>query len=139
MTSDTWLYNGIAFDECEIENKKLIGFVYKITNLIDGRIYIGKKLFTFSKRKQVKGKKKKFKVSSDWKVYFGSSEELLEDVKKLSEENFKREILHLCISKAQMSYLELREQMDNRVLETDKSYNAWIFVKIRKAHLKSLY
>ena len=51
---------------------------------------------------------------------------------------FKREILHLCKSKSEMSYLELKEQMDREVLLNDEYYNGIIQVKIHRAHVKTL-
>jgi hypothetical protein len=46
--------------------------------------------------------------------------------------------LYLCKTRSDCAYLELREQIDNRVLESDSYYNDWVAVKIRKDHLKNL-
>lgn len=129
-----WTHQGSEFTENQIG--KYIGYVYLITNKLNGRKYIGKKLFWFSKTRVVKGKKKKEKVLSDWESYWSSSEELKKDVKELGEENFTREILYLCSNKGTMSYLELREQIDRRVLETDEYYNGFVGGKIHKSHVK---
>lgn len=129
-----WTHQGSEFTENQID--KYIGYVYLITNKLNGRKYIGKKLFWFSKTRIVKGKKKKEKVLSDWESYWSSSEELKKDVKELGEENFTREILYLCSNKGTMSYLELREQIDRRVLETDEYYNGFVGGKIHKSHVK---
>jgi hypothetical protein len=116
-----------------------VGMVYMITNIATNKKYIGKKIFHFTKTKQVKGKKKRSKVESDWKNYYGSNKELNEHVELFGVNNFKREILHLCVNKSQMSYLELREQIDRRVLETEEYYNEWISAKVRKTkHLTNL-
>ena len=109
-----WLYQG---QEYQGPDEKLVGFVYMITCLETNRRYIGKKLFWSMRRKQVKGKVKRVKTESDWKKYWSSSEELKADVTRLGEEKFKREIVHLCFGKGELSYLEVREQIDNRVLE----------------------
>ena len=116
-----------------------VGMVYMITNIATNKKYIGKKIFHFTKTKQVKGKKKRSKVESDWKDYYGSNKELNEHVELFGVNNFKREILYLCLNKSQMSYLELREQIDRRVLETEEYYNEWISAKVRKTkHLTNL-
>lgn len=135
MGLNNWTYNDTEFVEEMVGDN--YGFVYLITNLSNNRMYVGKKLFWFSKTKQVKGKRKKIKVPSDWSTYYGSSDELLKDVKTFGEYNFKREILHLCKSKGECSYLEAKEQFDRRVMETDDYYNSWIMVRVRKSHLKS--
>ena len=129
-----WQYNGVDFTEDLIGDN--YGFVYQITNLTNGRKYIGKKFFYSSKTKQVKGKKKKIKVQSDWQTYYGSSAELVKDVLSLGNENFTREILHLCHSKGECGYLEAKEQFIRGVLETDDYYNTWIMVRVRNSHIK---
>ena len=131
-----WQYNLEDFTEEQIGDN--YGFVYKITNLKTGKKYIGKKFFYSSKTKQVKGKKKRFKISSDWQTYYGSNEELKKDVIIHGKECFKREILHLCQSKGAAGYLEAKEQFINGVLESDDYYNTWIMVRVRKSHLKGI-
>ena len=95
--------------------------------------------------KILKGKKNKrrSKVESDWKEYWGSSDHLIADVEQLGQENFTREILYMCKSRGLMSYLEAKEQFDRRVLETDDYYNGIINVrvgssKILKEQLKTI-
>ena len=129
-----WEYNGKDFTEDLVGNN--YGFVYQITNLTNGKKYIGKKFFYSAKTKQVKGKKKKYKASSNWQTYYGSSDNLTKDVLQLGHENFKREILHLCLTKGECGYLEAKEQFRNNVLETDNYYNSWIMVRVRKDHIK---
>ena len=112
------------------------GYVYLITNNLTGRKYIGKKLFWFRKTKVLKGKKKRLKVESDWKEYWSSSDELKADIQKLGEENFTREILHICGNKGMCNYLEAKEQMLREVLETDKYYNSQIQCRVHRTHIK---
>lgn len=129
-----WLYEYHEFDA--IPND-IIGFVYLITNTVTGKQYVGKKLFTAARTKQVKGKRKRFRVESDWRDYYGSNKELLHDVATLGRDSFTREILHLCKSKGTCSYLEAKEQFVRGVLEyPDKFYNEWISCKIHRKHLK---
>ena len=125
-----WTYQQQPLEEIP---EGYIGFVYLITNLNTGQKYIGKKLAQFKKtRPPLKGKKLKRRstVESDWRDYWGSSERLQADVNTLGPENFTREILYLCKSKAEMSYLEAREQFERRVLETDDYYNGIINVRV---------
>ena len=129
-----WTHNDIDFTEEMIGDN--YGFVYEITNLTNNRKYIGKKLFYSAKTKQVKGKKKRFKVFSDWQTYYGSSEALKKDVSSLGKDNFARKILHLCKSKGECTYLETKEQFVRGVLESDDYYNTWIMCRVRDSHIK---
>ena len=139
----TWLFEGT-----EVENlpEDCVGFVYQITNNITGRKYIGKKLAKFSKTTQKtvklkngtkKKKKIRSKVDSDWREYHGSSDELIKDIERLGAENFTREILYYCKSKAECSYIEAREQFSRRVLESDDYYNGQISVRVHGSHIKN--
>ena len=137
----TWLFEGTSVDSLP---EDCIGFVYLITNTITGRKYIGKKLAKFSKTsyKTVKlkngtKKKKKIrsKIDSDWMDYYGSSDELNKDILTLGKENFTREILHYCKSKAHTSYLEAKEQFDRKVLESTDYYNGQISVRVHGSHI----
>ena len=131
-----WVYENVEFTSTDILDH--LGFVYLIENLITGKKYVGKKLFYFSRTKQIKGKKKRFKIESDWISYYGSNAELNSDVETLGQENFKREIIHLCKSKGMCNYLEAKEQFVRCVLEDDNYYNGWISVKVSISHLKEL-
>ena len=128
-----WLYNDIEFTEQDIGD--YFGFVYLIENLIDNRRYIGKKFFTRAGTKQIKGKKKKVRLSSGWSNYWSSSKELQEDVKKLGEENFTRRILYLCKSRSECSYRETKEIFIRDALLSENYYNSWVSCKIHKAHV----
>lgn len=137
----TWTYQGQIVNELP---EDCIGFVYIITNITNNRKYIGKKLAKFSKTtyKTVKlknGKKKRKKIrgkiESDWKEYWGSSPNLQADIDTQGKNNFTREILHYCKSKAHTSYLEAKEQFDRRVLETDEYYNGHIQVRVHGSHI----
>jgi len=131
-----WKYNNEDFTEEQIG--EYYGFVYCITNLANDRKYIGKKFFYSSKTKQVKGKKKRYKVFSDWQTYYGSNEELKKDVIMHGQEQFKREIIYLCKSKGECGYLEAKEQFTKCALEGDEYYNSWIMVRVRKSHIKGI-
>ena len=112
------------------------GFVYIITNLETNKFYIGKKAFIHNKKKKLTKKEiaehtgagrkpttRVDKVDSGWKSYYGSSKELLADVKLLGEDKFERVIIHFAKNKKQLTFLELQEQIIHNVLFTDNSYN----------------
>jgi hypothetical protein len=138
-----WLYNNELIEELPDD---CVGFVYLITNKASNRMYIGKKLSKFSKTtykmvKQKNGIKKRkkirSKIDSDWMEYYGSSLELNKDVESLGKDNFVREILFFCKSKAECSYIEAREQFARKVLESDDYYNGQISVRVHGSHIKN--
>ena len=140
----TWTYQGTTVETLP---EDCVGFVYLITNRVSGRKYIGKKLAKFSKTtyrvvKLKNGNKKKkrirSKIDSDWLTYYGSNEELNRDVAALGAEQFTREILFYCKSKAECSYIEAREQFTHRVLESTEYYNGQISVRVHGSHIKKL-
>ena len=131
----TWYYHNTPTEFTEDDIQDNVGFVYVITHNKTGKKYIGKKLFSKAKTKQVKGKKKKTRVASDWQNYWGSNIELQEDVKKLGESEFTREILYLCKKKAEMTYYETYEIFVRHALLSENYYNGWIIARVRKDHL----
>jgi hypothetical protein len=140
----SWLFESKTI---EVLPEDCVGFVYVITNNLTGRKYIGKKLAKFSKttyktvklkngnkkRKRIRGK-----IESDWQTYYGSNEQLNQDVERLGAGNFTREILYYCRSKAECSYIEAREQFSRRVLESDDWYNGHIQVRVHGSHIRKL-
>jgi hypothetical protein len=138
-----WLYENT---EIETLPEDCVGFVYLITNNVTGRKYIGKKLAKFSKTSykvvklkngNKKRKKIKSKIDSDWQLYYGSNDQLNKDILALGADNFTREILFYCRSKAECSYIEAREQFNHRVLESDDYYNGQIVCRIHGSHIKN--
>ena len=132
-----WYFENEVFDPKpeELDPKVNIGFVYLITNLVNGKKYIGKKLFFSSKSKRVNGKKKKTKVESDWRKYYGSNAAIQQDVKDLGATNFRREILYMCKSKSECNYLEAYEQFTRKAILDKTYYNDWLTVKVTRKHL----
>ena len=136
-----WTHKNVII---EVLPEDCIGFVYLITNTVNNRKYIGKKLAKFSKTsiktvtlKNGTKKKKKIrsKIDSDWKDYYGSSVELSKDVESLGKYSFIREILFYCKSKAECSYVEARTQFELKVLESNEYYNGQISCRIHGSHI----
>ena len=121
-----WLYQGSAFTTDDIDD--FFGFVYRITNLQNGKVYIGRKYF-YQKRKP-KGGKRRVTSESDWKRYYGSSAELKQDVKQFGKQIFRREIISLHKTIGRVNYEETRQLFLNNVLTeadtdgTPKYYNS---------------
>ena len=121
-----WTYQGTTFTSDDIDN--FFGFVYCITNKQNGRQYIGRKYFW--KFRTPRGKKRKVKSESDWKKYYGSSEELKEEIAQLGRQNFSRVMLSLHKTAGKTNYEETKQLFINGVLTesldngTPKYYNS---------------
>ena len=121
-----WTYQGAPFTSSAIAD--FFGFVYRITNLQDGREYIGRKYFW--KFRTPRGKKRKVKSESDWKNYYGSCPELKEEIQQLGRHNFSRVMLSLHKTAGKTNYEETRQLFTNNVLTealdngTPKYYNS---------------
>lgn len=123
-----WLYCNKPVQSIEDlpDHSSLFGFCYRITNLVTGSFYIGKKQFHFSRKKKLTKKetladkrRKDYKIvnsESNWLHYWGSNEELQSDVKALGPAYFTREIIALARSKKYLSYLEIKHQFEHDVL-----------------------
>ena len=85
------------------------GFVYLITNLKDGRMYIGKKQYKrWSKRKIV--------GNNNWEFYTGSSKDLNKDIKVHGKENFEFKIIKNYKTRGGLTYGEVNTQHKKDVL-----------------------
>ena len=121
-----WSYQGSTFTSNDIDN--FFGFVYCITNVQDGREYIGRKYFW--KFRTPRGKKRKVKSESDWKNYYGSCPELKEEIGRLGKWNFSRTILSLHKTAGKTNFEETRQLFAHGVLTeqlddgTPKYYNS---------------
>ena len=107
-----WTYQGATFTSADIDG--FFGFVYCITNLQSNKKYIGRKYFTQSRKPR--GGKRRVTSESDWKRYYGSSEELKRDRKLLGNSCFKREIISLHTTLGKVNYEETRQLFLNNVL-----------------------
>jgi hypothetical protein len=140
-----WFYKDEVITDISQFPENVYGFIYKIQRISDGKFYIGRKNLYSERTKALtkkeleqhtgKGKrptKKKVVSESDWKTYYGSEKSLKEEVSKVGTEAFKREILHLCTHKKQMTYQELRHQILEGCLESDNCFNGNILGKFWK-------
>jgi hypothetical protein len=108
-----WLYNDKVFESEDI--KDYFGFCYLLTDLENGKQYIGRKYF-YSIRKK-KGIRKKVRSESDWKSYYSSSKKVKQMVLESGHNRFKREILSLYLKKGQVNYNETKLLFQHNVLE----------------------
>lgn len=143
-----WIYKNEAVLEIPKEIlESYYGFIYCITNIETGKIYIGKKILRNSKTKwkhvlnEKTGRMNKVKdieyTESNWKNYWGSCKELITDLKINGKECFKREILYFVPTKKQLTYFEVKEQIVRNVLEpTCSSYNENILSKFFRKDLE---
>ena len=107
-----WLYQGTAFTSDDIDGK--FGFVYRITNIQTGKQYIGRKYFV--QKRKPRGGKRRVTSESDWKRYYGSSDELKRDIKELGKLIFKREIISLHETLGKVNYEETKQLFLHNVL-----------------------
>lgn len=140
-----WTFNGVDITDYSQMPENTIGFIYKIYNLDTGKYYIGRKGVSGNKRRKLTAKEKLLpenkrktfvienKESAGWKTYCGSNEVLKEEVKNGA--NIKKEILHYCFTKSEMTYMETREILCSGALVDENSYNGWIKATIYKKYL----
>src|SRR5210317_1282323 len=138
MTTPKWTHKNKIVDEIP---EGSIGFVYLITNITNGRKYIGKKLAQFKKtRPPLKGKKNKRRstVETDWKDYWGSSDRLNKDIDQLGKEKFTREIIYLCKTRGETNYMEVYFQIIEHVLLREDNYNGIVNVRLGNGSVKNI-
>lgn len=127
-----WLYQGKEIQSIEDMPEGTIGFIYLLENARTGKKYIGKKALYSERRKALTKKEKELpenkrrkwkyvKTEANWKDYNSSSKEVLEDIE--SGEVFFKNIIAFASSKTQLTYLEVKLQFVNEVLETEDWYN----------------
>ena len=134
-----WLYEGKPFTTDDIGD--FFGFVYRITNIQSGKRYIGRKYF--QQKRKPRGGKRRVTSESDWKKYYGSSNELSADRKLLGNAAFKREILSLHTRLGDVNFEETKQLFLHNVLtetldgKTPLYYNSNILGRyMRKDYFK---
>lgn len=136
ISKNPWYFKDDIFLSSML-NSTIQGFIYAVEEISTGKIYIGQKHVWTKKLKIVNKKRKKITIESDWKHYYGSSAYIMDKVEREGTSDFKRYILALCVSSGQMNYIEMKIQMDLRVLEFPEKYiNGYIGGRISGAHIK---
>ena len=107
-----WIYKGKPFTSDDIGD--YYGFVYRIINTTNKKEYIGRKYFV--QKRKPKGGKRKITSESDWKRYYGSSEELKQDIRENGRDTFRREILSLHTTLCKVNYEETKQLFLHNVL-----------------------
>ena len=121
-----WIYKGVPFTSDDIG--EYYGFVYRITNTTTQKSYIGRKYF-WQKRKP-RGGKRRVTSESDWKRYYGSSDDLKQDIRSIGRGSLRREILSLHTTLGKVNYEETKQLFLHNVLTealddgTPKYYNS---------------
>ena len=121
-----WIYKGRPFTSDDIGD--YYGFVYRITNTATQKSYIGRKYFV--QKRKPKGSKRRVTTESDWKKYYGSSDDLKQDIRRDGKDSFRREIISLHTTLGKVNYEETRQLFLNNVLTealddgTPKYYNS---------------
>lgn len=140
-----WTLNKKEVTKIDQLPAEVVGFVYKITNTTNNKIYYGKKTVRSVKKKKLtkteklipENKRKTYKYvfseSSGWKKYTGSNDQLNEDIAK--GDKYKKEIIKLCYSKAEMTYEEIKLIVCTDCLKDTNCYNAWVSAKVFKRML----
>ena len=110
--TNPWIYKGGVFNSDDIGDN--YGFVYRITNTTNSKSYIGRKYFV--QKRKPKGGKRRVTSESNWKQYYGSSDELKRDIRDFGRENFRREILSLHTTLGRVNYEETKQLFLHNVL-----------------------
>ena len=131
MTKEVDYENPLIYEGCPFTSDDIgdyYGFVYRITNTTNGKSYIGRKYFVQKRKPRVA--KRRITSESDWKRYYGSSDELKQDIKENGRDNFRREIISLHTTLGKVNYEETRQLFLHNVLTealddgTPKYYNS---------------
>ena len=129
-------WSGISLDFIPIEHE---GFIYEVYYL--GKlIYVGKKSFWSNVSIAVPGKKRKQKVvkESNWQTYTGSSIDLNKAIRKLGKEKFIFKVVYLAKTKIDLTYYEVKSQVENDVLNHPEMLNDCILGKFYKGRVSKL-
>ncbi len=131
----TWIHEGQVVEEIP---EKSYGFVYIITQRSTGKRYIGRKFFTKAGYKTVNKNRKKIRLESDWKDYWGSSPALSRVIEEFGKEDFSREMVRICYNRSECSYYESKLIFEHDAILSEKFFNDWISCKISSVHVNAI-
>jgi predicted nucleic acid-binding Zn-ribbon protein len=95
-------------------NKGYFGYVYRVTNTVNGKTYVGKRYYSSDKNKL-------------WNSYLGSGDLIKKAVLKYGKDSFKKELLLECPSQHQLGLEEVRLIAEEKMTERGE-YNQSVFV-----------
>jgi hypothetical protein len=144
-----WNYQGRTITEISDMPEGTIGFIYKITNHQTGQYYIGKKsLYAKRTLPPLKGYKRKRKVikESKWIDYRSSNPSVqlwfheheaakLDGNRDKINDSLELKILRFCKTPKSLTYYEVEELFQNKVLEDKLSLNDNILGKFFRKDL----
>ena len=143
---------GKEYKNIEDFGDNVYGFIYIITHKENQKFYVGKKNLKFDRKKKL-GKKelkiiqedrklnkvqgklpssKREITESDWLDYWGSSKDLLSEIKKYGKDKFERKIIQLAYNSKQLTYFETQYQFSYNVLQRDDCYNNTVLGKFHR-------
>lgn len=126
-----WTYRG---NPADAEGNSM--FVYLITHVQSGRLYVGKRQFKKTiKRPPLKGKKRRRidqVIDPSFRTYRSSSKFLQEWIEREGEGAFTFEILSFHPSKSSAAWEELKIQVENDVLRNDQWINQCVHVRLNR-------
>lgn len=137
-----WKYGDKKIETLEDTPEGSEGFVYEILHKPTGRKYIGKKVLynrlnkklgkrelgKLKEERKEKGiggrlpKKKKVIKESDWKKYYGSTDEIKVLIKEGKQSEFERNIIRFVKSRKLLTYYETKILFEKEVIESDNNY-----------------
>lgn len=135
-TTSSHHWSGLSLDFIPLE---YAGFVYEVQYL--GKlIYVGKKSFWSNTSTAIPGKKRRQRSvkESNWRIYTGSSVELNKAIRKLGKEKFIFKVIYLAKTKIDLTYYEVKSQVENDVLNKPEMLNDCILGKFYKGRISKL-
>lgn len=138
----SWIFENREFKELQDFPKGSFGFVYRITHIPSGKMYIGRKNLMsitnvklgkketalIKEERKVKGMRgrvplrKKVVKESNWKDYYSSNKIIKALIKEGKEKDFKREIIYISMDKKLLTYYETKHLFVEEVLENNDKY-----------------